>query len=76
MTTITIKPRQKEGLQKWGEEFKSKFVSDVVVYMWGKHQRWYQLFINEREYSWPPVLWMGLKEHLDYCVELDEAFYE
>ena len=80
MTTITIKWKPLGNVH----EFKGVF--DVIHHMWGRDPKHYLLFINGRRYDWPGKEHFGgftsniatseqIKKHLEYCIELDKAFY-
>ena len=54
---------------------------DVMTFFrerWVSHLVDYILIINGRRYEWPniPYNLIELGDHLRYCVDMDEAFYE
>lgn len=49
------------------------------IYMTDRDPKNYTLYINGREYPWPNAndfRYVVLENHLNKCIELDEAFYD
>ena len=81
MAIVIIEPRYHYSTNHHFEHagYKPGCLSDAVLYMWEKEFADYRLLINGREYEWPvgesPGSVLRLHGHIDYCVELDKAFY-
>jgi len=77
MALIDIRPID---ISQWGMLATPFTVSRAAGFAFARDWDFWKLYINGRMYNWPegtsltPVA--TLKEHIEYCIEIDEAFYE